>query len=64
MQLINVLLAALEALPILDKWFQQATLAYIELQRKKDNAEYLAALNKATKNQDVEDLAVNLGRKL
>lgn len=64
MELIKFLLAATQAIPILDKWFQQATLAYIEMQRAKDNAEFLKAVQKAKSTQDVEDLATNIGRKL
>lgn len=64
MDFIKVLLAALNAIPVLDKWFQQATLAYIKMQKEKDNAEFLAALETARKTQDVEALAANIGRKL
>lgn len=64
MDFIKVLLAALNAIPVLDKWLQQATLAYIKMQKEKDNAEFLAALETARKTQDVEALAANIGRKL
>lgn len=64
MELIKSLAAAIAAVQIVDKWFQQLVLVYIEMQRAKDNAEFLKAVQKAKSTQDVEDLAANIGRKL
>lgn len=64
MELIKSLAAAIAAVQIVDKWFQQLVLVYIEMQRAKDNAEFLKAVQKAKSIQDVEDLAANIGRKL
>ncbi len=63
-ELIKSIAAAIAAVQIVDKWFQQLVLVYIEMQRAKDNAEFLSAVQKAKSTQDVEDLAANLGRKL
>ena len=64
MELIKSVAAAIAAIQIVDKWFQQLVVVYIEMQRAKDNAEFLKAVQKAKSNQDVEDLAANIGRKL
>lgn len=64
MELIKSVASAIAAIQILDKWFQQLVLVYIEMQRAKENAEFLKAVQKAKSTQDVEDLAANLGRKL
>ncbi|CAB4169975.1 hypothetical protein UFOVP903_41 [uncultured Caudovirales phage] len=61
---IRLLFAALEALPILDKWFQQATIAYVKMQKEKNNVEYLEAMGVAKADKDVTGLAANLGGKL
>ena len=63
-ELIKSIAAAIATVQIVDKWFQQLVLVYIEMQRAKDNAEFLNAVQKAKSTQDVEDLAANLGRKL
>lgn len=64
MELIKSVASAIAAIQIVDKWFQQLVLVYIEIQRAKDNAEFLKAVQKAKSTQDVEDLAANIGRKL
>lgn len=64
MELIKSVASAIAAIQIVDKWFQQLVLVYIEMQRAKENAEFLKAVQKAKSTQDVEDLAANLGRKL
>lgn len=64
MELIKSVAAAIAAIQIVDKWFQQLVVVYIEMQRAKDNAEFLKAVQKAKSTQDVEDLAANIGRKL
>lgn len=64
MELIKSVASAIAAIQIVDKWFQQLVLVYIEIQRAKENAEFLKAVQKAKSTQDVEDLAANLGRKL
>lgn len=64
MELIKSVAAAIAAIQIVDKWFQQLVIVYIEMQRAKDNAEFLRAVQKAKSTQDVEDLAANIGRKL
>ena len=64
MELIRSIAAAIAAIQTVDKWFQQLVIVYIEMQRAKDNAEFLKAVQKAKSTQDVEDLAANIGRKL
>lgn len=64
MELIKSVASAIAAIQIVDKWFQQLVLVYIEIQRAKENVEFLKAVQKAKSTQDVEDLAANLGRKL
>lgn len=64
MELIKSIAAAIAAIQIVDKWFQQLVVVYIEMQRAKDNAEFIKAVEKAKSTQDVEDLAANIGRKL
>ncbi len=64
MELIKSVAAAIAAIQIVDKWFQQLVVVYIEMQRAKDNAEFIKAVEKAKSTQDVEDLAANIGRKL
>jgi hypothetical protein len=64
MTAIKLLLAVLEALPILDKWFQQAVATYVKKQKEKNNAEFLQALERAVNTGDVKDLAASLGANL
>lgn len=64
MELIKSVAAAIAAIQVVDKWFQQLVVVYIEMQRAKDNAEFIKAVEKAKSTQDVEDLAANIGRKL
>jgi hypothetical protein len=64
LKLIEALLALLEAIPVLDRWFQQASIEYAKKQKEKNNVEYLAALAKAKGEKDVSDLAANIGKHL
>lgn len=62
--MIKFILALLEALPILDKWFQQALIAYANQQREKNNVEFLDAMENAKSKKDISDLARSIGDKL
>lgn len=63
MSTISFLMAVLNALPILDKWFQEAAVVYVKMQKAKNNAEFLSALEDAKKDE-VEALARSLGKHL
>lgn len=62
--MIKLILAIFEAVPIIDKWIQQLTLAYVNQQKEKNNAEFTKALEDATKTKDVSNLASSIGSKL
>lgn len=64
MTIINFLLKLLEALPILDKWFEEMALTYAKVQRDKGNEEFTKAMGIATKNKDVSLLSSSLGDEL
>lgn len=61
MTIIQLILAFLNALPIIDKWFQQLTLIYIEQKRKANDEAFLAALTKS-KTGSTSDLQRELGK--
>jgi len=64
MAFINLLLAVLEALPILDKWFQEASLAYAKQQTEKGNEDFAKALAVATTEKKTTDLQSSIGSNL
>lgn len=64
MQLIKLFLAIANAFPIVDKWYQDFLIAYVKMQKEKDNAEFLAALETAKTQGSTRDLQRNLGGKL
>jgi len=64
MQLLSAILAILEAIPILDKWFTELTLAYAAQQRSKGNADFQKAMDTAIKDKDTTDLQSSIGSKL
>lgn len=64
MQFLKLLLAVFEALPILDKWFQQLVILYTNYQREKNNVEFINALDEAKKEKNVHALRSSIGSKL
>lgn len=64
MEFLKATIALLEAIPVLDKWFQQLTLLYIAKQKEKENEKFLQALDKAQKEKNTEDLAASIGKHL
>lgn len=62
--MLNFILALLEALPILDKWFQKATIAYVQKQREQNNVDFFNAMAQAKREKNVENLRKRIGGKL
>jgi hypothetical protein len=56
MKLITLVLAILEAVPILDRWYQEAVLEYTKRKVLKNDLEFVRALAKAQGNGDTLDL--------
>ncbi len=64
MTLLKLLLALFEALPILDKWFQELQHQYIQKKVETNDVEYLNALEKSRTQKSTKDLQRAIGEHL
>lgn len=64
MQFLAVILAILEAIPTLDKWFAELSVAYAVQQREKNNVDFKKAMDLATAQKDTTALQNAIGSKL
>ncbi len=62
MTILQLILAILNAIPILDKWFQQVQLQYIKQKVENNDKAYLAAMDEARGIGDVTALRSELGK--
>ncbi len=62
MTILQLILAILNAVPILDKWFQQIQLGYIKQKVENNDKAYLAAMDLAIGKSDVTALRNELGK--
>lgn len=58
---IQIALAFLKAVPVMDKWFQALTVKYVEWKVSENDKAFLEALAKAKKGS-VADMAAELGK--
>lgn len=64
MTLLKMILAFLEALPVLDKWFQELQKAYIQKKVEKNDEEFLKAIGISKTKKSTLDLQRALGEHL
>lgn len=63
-QILAAIIAILEAIPILDKYFQQLLLLYTKQKVEKNDEAFLKAIDAAKVAGSTKDLQVLLGSKL
>ncbi len=62
--LISLIMAILNAIPILDKWFQDLQVAYVKKKVEDNDVEFLEALKKAHEQKSTKDLQHSIGKLL
>lgn len=62
--ILNVVLAILEAIPILDKWFKEMSLLYAQKKVEKGDEDFAKAMDQATTLKTTKDLQAIVGGKL
>lgn len=61
---IKVIIAIIEAVPLIEKFYQEAMIIYIERQKEKNNLQFLEALSKAKRTKNVKDISNSIGNTL
>ncbi len=61
MNLIAAIIAFLQAVPILNQWYQDFHLAYYKKMKEINDENFLVALKKANEDDNTEDLQDKLG---
>lgn len=62
MTFLKLALAIIEAIPILDKWFQELQLQYLEKKAAENDVDYLKATELARVKGDTRAMARELGK--